>query len=170
MNKKQFLLIIAFWLILIGGLALYKQYPLSTGEEVLLRTEPVDPRDLFRGDYVILNYEISSLDKNLIKGSNVSRGDDVYVTLEKEDGYGVPTGIHTENPEGLAIKGKVRDGNSRRVQIEYGIEDYFVPEGKGGQIEELRGRLDVRIKVDRFGNAAIDALMVNGTEFEFEQE
>ncbi|MEQ8611292.1 MAG: GDYXXLXY domain-containing protein, partial [Parvibaculum sp.] len=28
---------------------------------VTLETAPVDPRDIFRGDYVILNYAISSL-------------------------------------------------------------------------------------------------------------
>ena len=32
---------------------------LTTGETILLRVVPVDPRDLFRGDYVILSYEIS---------------------------------------------------------------------------------------------------------------
>ena len=32
---------------------------LSSGQEVVLQTVPVDPRDLLRGDYVILRYDIS---------------------------------------------------------------------------------------------------------------
>jgi uncharacterized membrane-anchored protein len=28
---------------------------------VLLKTAPVDPRDFLRGDYVVLNYDISSV-------------------------------------------------------------------------------------------------------------
>ena len=31
----------------------------SSGTQVILATEPVDPRSLLRGDYVILNYQIS---------------------------------------------------------------------------------------------------------------
>jgi hypothetical protein len=33
-------------------------WPIWTGETVYLRTRPVDPRDLFRGDYVVLAYDI----------------------------------------------------------------------------------------------------------------
>ncbi len=33
-----------------------KQYTLSAGTPVLLETRTVDPRSLFRGDYVRLNY------------------------------------------------------------------------------------------------------------------
>ena len=32
---------------------------LRDGREVLLKVEPVDPRDLLRGDYVVLTYEIT---------------------------------------------------------------------------------------------------------------
>jgi len=33
-------------------------WPVWTGETIYLRTRPVDPRDLFRGDYVVLAYDI----------------------------------------------------------------------------------------------------------------
>lgn len=36
-------------------------WPLWTGQPIYLRVRPVDPRDFFRGDYVTLNYDISSL-------------------------------------------------------------------------------------------------------------
>lgn len=42
---------------------------LRDGTEIVLKTEPVDPRDLMRGDYVRLGYtDISSIDKGLIEG------------------------------------------------------------------------------------------------------
>jgi uncharacterized membrane-anchored protein len=34
---------------------------LRDGTEVTLQTRPVDPRDLLRGDYVVLRYDISQL-------------------------------------------------------------------------------------------------------------
>ena len=33
---------------------------LREGSEVTLQTRPVDPRDFLRGDYVVLNYEITT--------------------------------------------------------------------------------------------------------------
>ena len=59
MNRKQFIGIISLWLIIIFGLIGYKQLTIVTGTTVLLETVPVDPRDIFRGDYVTLNYAIS---------------------------------------------------------------------------------------------------------------
>jgi uncharacterized membrane-anchored protein len=41
-------------------------------EEVLLQTRPVDPRDIFRGDYVTLSYDISDFNRisNDLRASN----------------------------------------------------------------------------------------------------
>jgi GDYXXLXY motif protein len=36
-------------------------WPVWTGETIYLRTRPVDPRDLFRGDYVVLAYDIDTV-------------------------------------------------------------------------------------------------------------
>ena len=37
-------------------------YPLYTGEKVALVVAPVDPRSLFRGQYVQVRYDISQVD------------------------------------------------------------------------------------------------------------
>ncbi len=58
---------------------------LTSGREVVLDVIPVDPRSLFRGDYVILNYKISRLGGDVLK-TPVKRGDPIYVTLAKTDG------------------------------------------------------------------------------------
>jgi uncharacterized membrane-anchored protein len=34
------------------GMVGIKQYTLSTGTPIVLKTEPIDPRSLFQGDYV----------------------------------------------------------------------------------------------------------------------
>jgi hypothetical protein len=44
----------------LGWMIVGRAAVLRDGREVLLKVEPVDPRDLLRGDYVILNYEISA--------------------------------------------------------------------------------------------------------------
>ena len=65
---------------------------LRNGKEVLLKVEPVDPRDLLRGDYIILGYEISRIPVKMI--ANIPAGklssDDtsIVVRLKKgADGY-----------------------------------------------------------------------------------
>jgi uncharacterized membrane-anchored protein len=61
-KKRIFIGIGIFWVLIIGGFIGFKEFTLRTGEEVLLKTLPVDPRDLFRGDYVILRYDVSRVD------------------------------------------------------------------------------------------------------------
>lgn len=184
--RKFFYLVVVFWLLIFSGFIAYKEYTLQTGKEVLLKTVPVDPRDLFRGDYVTLGYTISAL--NLTDGQaedsnymNYTNNDRIYLALEFKDGYGVPKKIYKNPPDSeLFIKGRAkgiiyeRSGNNeskplvRRLRVEYGIESYFVPEGLGGEIERQRWddkRIDVLIAVDRFGNAAIKKILIDGNEF-----
>jgi len=58
---------------------------LANGREVVLEVIPVDPRSLFRGDYVILGYDISRY--KLPPGTTPpKRNDFFYVTLRKGEG------------------------------------------------------------------------------------
>ena len=47
---------------------------LKNGMEIRLKTAPVDPRDLLRGDYVILNYDISSFPTSKVNGTKPAEG------------------------------------------------------------------------------------------------
>ena len=173
MSRKSFILIGLFWLVLIGGMVGFKEFTLRTGEEFLLRTLPVDPRDLFRGDYVVLNYEISTFDAEEI-GLDLEMpillfGKNVYTEIEVRDGYATAIAVHVEKPQRPFIKGQISSFSSGgEMQLSYGIESYFIPEGKGRLIEERRGEgIDVRVSVDTFGNAAIKSLVIGGEDFLF---
>ena len=163
MNRKQFIGIISLWLIIIFGLIGYKQLTIVTGTTVLLETVPVDPRDIFRGDYVTLNYAISDYDtlpfSGTERGVNVQSGDTIYVVLQLENGVGVPQYKTLNRPDNqLFIKGRVTGYESEYTNyaIEYGIESYFVPEGEGKDIERARGRnLYTQVSIDKKGNAVI---------------
>jgi uncharacterized membrane-anchored protein len=173
MSRKTFILIGLFWLALIGGLVGFKEFTLRTGEEILLRTVPVDPRDLFRGDYVVLSYEISSFNTAEIDTDLEMPllwvGHNVYTALEIRDGYGTAIGIYSKKPEWPFIKGHISSLSSAgEMRLSYGIESYFVPEGKGELIEERRDEgIDVRVSVDAFGNAVIQSLVIGGKDFSF---
>lgn len=184
MNQKKVLyLTLIFWLLIFSGFIAYKEYTLRTGTEVVLKTLPVDPRDLFRGDYVTLNYEISTLDMEKVEAENsyFYYGDPIYLALELKNGYGIPKKIYATPPENeLYIKGKVNDiiydweseeGTIRELRIDYGIESYFVPEGRGIEIEKEqqtgRKQVDAKVIIDKYGNAVIKSLLIDGKEIEF---
>ncbi|MFQ5953689.1 MAG: GDYXXLXY domain-containing protein [Kiloniellales bacterium] len=151
-----------------------KQWTLATGTPVLLETEPVDPRSLFRGDYVRLNYAIGRLEPGELddQASEIEfeYGDTVYVLLRKGEPYWEPVSIHRErppaSPDHVAIKGEVVPtwGRWTPISIRYGIENYFIPEGEGRELERpTQGEeVSVLVAVDRFGNAGIKAVLVNG--------
>jgi uncharacterized membrane-anchored protein len=188
MNQKKILyLIIVFWLLIFSGFILYKEYTLRTGTEIILKTEPVDPRDLFRGDYVTLNYEISTLELDEVPAEDpyFEYNDRIYLALELENGYGVPKKIYKNPPDDeLYIKGTVKEliydweayedsatteePYLKELRIEYGIESYFVPEGRGLEIESQQwtGRegVSVKVVVDKYGNAVIKSLLIDGEE------
>ena len=158
----------------------YKEHMLNFGTEIMLRTVPVDPRDLFRGDYVILNYEISEISENQkIIGEYGGYADKeslynrqtVYVTLIKDGDYYIGGDIYTERPsKGLFIKGRI-DKYSRSAII-YGIENFFVPEDEGKEIEHARNlnKVSAKITVNAYGHASIKELYIDGQKAVFKRK
>lgn len=175
MNKKKtFLLIGTFWFVIIGTFVFHKEYTLRTGKEVLLKTVPVDPRDLFRGDYVILRYDISQIDPAVYKGQNnlsFKEGDVVFVVLDTTHQFAQVQRVYKNPPAGeFYLKGRVSEVNPSLISVEYGIESYFIPEGKGWVIEQERnrGQVDVLAAVDKEGRTVIKKLLINGEGVRFE--
>jgi len=170
MSRKQLFLIIGvFWLIVLGGFILTKEFVMQTGKEVLLKTVPVDPRDLFRGDYVVLRYDISRIDRTAFASNlgSIKFGDTLYVNIELDkDKVAHLVRVSKTLPRDgtLFLKGKVISKNSRNITIEYGIESYFVPEGKGLDIERNRGDIYAKVVIDMYGRAIIKSLVLNGAE------
>jgi uncharacterized membrane-anchored protein len=145
---------------------------LKHGREIVLPIIPVDPRSLFRGDYVRLNYGLSRVPGRLIEGSPprgtavyvaIARGaDDVWTPVKAARKYDAAGG-----PEAIVLKGRLVHGggsDDRDAFVRYGIESYFVPEGKGLQLEALARdkKLAAVVAVDGGGHAAIKGLMIDG--------
>lgn len=174
MSKKNiFIAIGLLWVVLLGGFIGYKEFTMKTGQEILLKTIPVDPRDFFRGDYVTLQYDISRIDPSVYPDIlTVPIDGFVYVGIkEGVDGYWDIQSVSINAPrEGLFIKGKVVSIRGTSVQVEYGIESYFAPANKGYAIqEEMGSRVSAKVKVDSFGNALIETLLIDGDEIDFQK-
>lgn len=150
---------------------------LQNGTEVTLKTEPVDPRDLLRGDYVVLGYAISSFPATEIEGDSSIRFDEfspIYVALKKgADGIWVKSRASVSPiadlaPDEALIAGRARYGftpkSSDTLSVDYGIERFYVPEGEGRAIEAERNerRIDAVVMIDTKGRAQIKRLLDAG--------
>lgn len=179
MMKKYRIYLLALVVVLqtaaLAGMVAMKHRTLITGKPVLLETEPIDPRSLFRGDYVRLNYAISSLDYAEVEGDNdFERRDQIYVVLRKGEKFWRAVSIHHEmpahGPDTVVIRGEAQytglwiGGESREgINVDYGIENYFVPEGEGMALERPAEEEEVTmlIAVDEKGASAIKAVLVD---------
>jgi uncharacterized membrane-anchored protein len=153
---------------------------LRDGREILLKVEPVDPRDLFRGDYVRLGFDISSVPVAIV--ANVPAGEwlddahSLYVRVAKgDDGFWHARSASFDAPApnpgadevdllGIVDSGQSLDKNGT-LHPTYGIERYYVPEGEGRAIEEdVRVRsFGMKVAVADNGQAQVKALLDGDT-------
>jgi uncharacterized membrane-anchored protein len=160
---------------LLAAMVVDRALLLSQGTEIRLPVVPVDPRDFLRGDYVILSYPISRIQSDRVEGSDVFTADQtIYVALVPENGSWRLGGVHAHKPgSGVFLKGNVesvRQGGRecaapcRIYEVTYNLEKFFVPEGQGVALEQLRAdqRLEVDVAVAADGRAAIKRLLVDG--------
>lgn len=162
----------------LGWMIVGRAAVLRDGREVLLKVEPVDPRDLLRGDYVILNYEISRIPLTIISdigevGDRLDTAGKITVRIGRDDdGYWRARSAWLGNPPAgpagtgeIEIAGQIPPLNlayiGEDVRVTYGIERFYLPEGEGRAIErDMRVRpFGVRVAVPASGNAQVKALM-----------
>lgn len=183
MRTKRWLFAAAVVLqvLLLLGMAARHTYTLQTGRPIRLETVPVDPWEMFRGEYVQLRYKISELNSGQVPmaGAPYKRGQQVWVTLRPADPYWVAVAVSDQRPSvgggEVALQGRVQwwmdeagpATNWPQVSIRYGIEQFFVPEGQGPGLEERRLQISVEAMVDRFGRAALHRVFVDGKEIEW---
>lgn len=149
-NKKHGLFLGALLLLVVvlSGYILTQEQIRNSDETTILRTMPIDPRDLLRGEYVTLRYEIAR-DEQVQEVVSQSGGEKSVCIGLIEDQVGVASvsdvypGVCSSNDEGLWISGEI---NGRGVRFPE-IEQYFVPEGTGLGIERLRSDVSVEISL-----------------------
>jgi uncharacterized membrane-anchored protein len=154
---------------------------LRNGQEVLLKVEPVDPRDFLRGDYVWLSYEIRNVPVKLVAnapaGEFIPEAGPIFVRLGKDpDGYWRPRSASLRFAEGeppageIDLRGTIASawtlGPDDSFAVNYGIERFYVPEGEGRAIEaDMRERpFGILAAVASDGTAQTKALMDGETK------
>ena len=171
-ERWVFLAAVVFQILVLTGMIAGKAISQRSGDLILLRVVPVDPRDLFRGDYVILGYEISRIPPRGIDGLPAARrwdnapdwqGRTVYVSLVPEsDGQHYGGGAVSTVPPAPGVRfiaGTVVDP----FRITFGIESYFVQEGNGKKYEDAirNHRLSAEVALTSRGHALLRGLRID---------
>ena len=156
---------IAFQLLVLVGMVVHAALPLWTGTEVRVRTVPVDPRSLFRGNYVRLAYAFETLPEDALREEGGARyGEVVHVRLERGDGgeYAY-AGVSLDPPsEGVFLRGRVIGFLPEHQRVRYGIEAFFAPKEKALKLEkDLRNGGIAVLMVAGNGRAALKDVIPN---------
>lgn len=156
MNKKGILIgLVIFQVLIIAGMLLKAMLPLLTGQEIELRVITRDPRDVFRGNYVALNYEfnqisLDSIPHDIPPEAEFNYGDVLFVELKKSDGFYAPSGVWMSPPQNDSpiLKAIVQypfrniEGQYPFLHLQAGIESYFTDPKTAKAIEkDLRDQI-----------------------------
>ncbi len=176
-----------FQIMIVAGIAISPLWTVLTGNTVILRTIPINPYDFLWGyrQVLELDYEFSWL-KNLrnLPGGEIltyQGNSSFYLILQSPPN---PNSIPPQPwqpirvvdrlpnrlpPDQVAIKGKLRGG----FRATYGIEEIYIPEDQRDQInqdvDEANRKQEgaVEVKVDRSGQAIVQALWLGSRRLEF---
>jgi uncharacterized membrane-anchored protein len=151
------------------------------GTEIVLRAHPVDPRDLLRGAYVALAYDIERVHLPDLPApadpSGWKAGDELFLGLAPENGAWKPVSLGREKP---AAGPFVRAIYQRRedyadvtapganmpvdILIDIGADHYYADEITAKALEnDIRENgLDIILAVGGDGKLSIKGLVLNG--------
>ncbi len=181
----------AVCLSILSGVLVVHAWPLWTGQSVLLPVTPVDPRDLFRGEYVRLGTPATRVavrpatppqggalavetadswwDGLQASGARLA-GRTIYVQLEPrgEAGESQPVSISgAPLPGRINLRGRIthHQADDSSLTIDYGLDSYFMQEGTAKPVEDAmreRKRVQMEIAVAASGHARIRRLLIDG--------
>ncbi|MEO0543950.1 MAG: GDYXXLXY domain-containing protein [Pseudomonadota bacterium] len=160
----------------IGWMIESRAQVLRDGQEAVLQTEPIDPRDLLRGRYVVLNYAIARPDPDVVRqffetlpDDRFYRDETIYVALAMgEDGFHNVSAISLKKPEeGLFLRARASftPNLNGDLRANYGIGRFYTNEKLAPELEARMRNGEttiVVVAVDANGTAQIKAFQQDG--------
>ena len=174
MKLKLLTLVLALQTAWLLGMVATQEYALAHGKTILLETQPVDPRDLLSGDYLMLRYKISDVPTNLFSPpvkKELPYGTKIFVALAPgtNEFYAVvrasTNSLAPSSGAEVVLSGESAYAwwnATNSVHVEYGIERYYVAEGTGNP----HGKLTARAVVPVSGRAKLQQVFLDGKPYE----
>lgn len=159
------------WAIILG-MVITAYLPILTGNKYLLPVKPVDPRDVFRGNYVNLRYDFSVIDSELLEkgldnGRRYGFGDQLYLDLTNKSGVLTPVGIYDSREKARNIALKVQPttallANEGTFYLVGGIESFFAPAKAAVDWENAlrENKVFAEVAIDSSGRSRLTRLVL----------
>jgi uncharacterized membrane-anchored protein len=173
MSKYLGIAVAGLQVLVLGYMAGEREWVVRTGRTIYLRTAPIDPRDVMRGDYVRLDYEISRVPRDKLRDGLVEiaakpplrRPDQrVYAVLrENQQQVAELATLSDQRPDdGLFIRGRLdRWWGSGAIPVRYGLEAYFMEQGRALELEQrVRNRAEIQVPLEMAVAVRSDGLAV----------
>ncbi|WP_138416505.1 GDYXXLXY domain-containing protein [Aquibacillus sediminis] len=164
MKRIGFYVLVAIQVLFLVGMAIAYYVIDDVGETIKLQTLPVDPQDLFYGDYVTLRYQIEEIPDEKWLGDTDDTDGRIHVIVEQAD-----DGFHqvvkasnqklqaSENQAKLTAAYRYYDAHSQTHHVNYGINRYYIEDNTGAQYEQS-GEMEVTVAVAPWGHKKIEEL------------
>ena len=173
MKRNLLILVLALQSAWLLGTATLQEHALATGKVILLETARIDPRDMLRGDFLILNYKISDVPTNLFSppvSKELRNGTKVYVALAPSTNQfyivaRASTNALTPAADEVLLVGRSayswRHRDTNALHVEYGLERFYVAEGTGNPV----GKLTAQVVVPASGRGRVRDVLVDGKPY-----
>ncbi len=163
MNKeKKFIIAISIQVLIIFLVPIFGLIMITRGTEVVLEINPTDTKFL-QDNRLELSYDISKF----YDSDSLRVGDEVYVSLYRGIDSWRPQYFKTSKPSSgeVFIKGTVSKILGDYAYVNYGIENYLIPEELRGELDILKKRNYARVIIDKDGNATIKNIIMGEERF-----
>jgi len=165
MRRPLFILIVSLQLLFLVAEAGSFELTIRRGPTVILKVAPVDPRSLFMGNYMWLDYVASELELSTLLYDpavlDLQWGDPVYVSFTPEKPWARPRAVsgtlpppsadvHLRarvirvDPVGSILSYEAPEKPIYRttpfIRVDYGLDRYFIPETKQQEIMRMQRR------------------------------
>ena len=182
--------VVALQFVQLASMIVYYNEPYRNGQEIVVVSRPVDPRDPFRGRYVVLSYDFNwpteLLEEDHSKDDDrkghhhapfIENGRTVYAIMEPIAGtklWRARVFTLSKPTSGVFLKGYRKNG-----RVYYGIEQFFAQENVAKEIDkalawtpnrEQRKTAHVTLSVLPDGRCAVKGLEVADAEQETPNE
>ena len=167
-RKVGIILAVTLQVVALGMICVQREAVLQTGGNVFLRTVPIDPRDLLRGDYMRLTYEVGTVPRSLVAEGEFEEMQKparrVYLAYRADDrGVIIPIRLSLTRPENERyIRGRtIRNRQPNVISVHYGVEKFFVQQDRGRsllrdwQLEGVRIPLEMKVAVGQDSGIAV---------------
>jgi uncharacterized membrane-anchored protein len=176
MSKRRwifsiFILVAIVQLAVIGSRIVKWETIMRTGKQFKFRAAPVDPSDVFRGRYIELNFEASSVPRD--PGLKLRTDQKVFARLEEDkEGFAAIGGLSLEPPKDADFL-RVRTGyvasKEDKVRVQLPFTRYYVEEKTAPAAEKAYRVASARQKRNAYalvrvkdGYGVIEDLFIGG--------